>query len=281
MVVACIPLFGTAQVKIVGEWPSKDTSSIHVLTTTYGDTLKGRLVQLDSSSVVFVLKIGDTLNYPAHEVVSVKIGEPLVPKKDIVAERLLVSPTAFSLKKGENEYRNIMLFYNSYHRGITDKIMIGGGVLPLFITYQGWIDGKYSVEVSKNLHLGISGVLGGGPSKPIDNEYGEEDWSSHWFAGATGALTIGPRDKFINISLTRFSYDNFTNGFLWFFSVGGSHRILKNGRLFVEVKSLFGFWPVVLGFNSLHKRRSIDAVVFFFPNQKPQFLPGFAFGKRF
>jgi hypothetical protein len=237
--------------------------------------------------VVFLLNIGDTLTYHPTELATVKIlHEKPVPKKDIVNKRLLVAPTGFALEKGENEYRNILFLYNSYHHGITDKITLGGGFMPLFISYLGWVDAKFSFDLSENLHIGTGGLLGGGFVIDFSEDEGENGWNSYGFTGAFGALTIGDRDKFINLSMARVivSESGEPESSPWLYSLGGACNMGKKKRLFVEAGTYAGNpeqWTIGLGISTLYLGNSFDAALQFFPGNRPRMLPAFAFARRF
>lgn len=274
---------GYAQIKIKGNWPNADTSRVHVLILDKGDVFMGKLLQYDSNEVVFKLFSGDTLIYPPTDVKMVKINPS--PTK-VISERLLVSPTGFGLEKGENEYRNIMFLYNSYHRGITKNITLGGGIMPFFITYLGWVDAKLSFELGENLHFGTGGILGGGYAYNFSEDEGQEAWLKYGLAGGFGVLTIGSRDKFINLSTAKvFVFEEEeSNSSPWMYSLGGSYRVWKSNRIFVEAGNLSGVdleWSIAMGLSTLYKGNNFDISLLFFPGEKPRMLPAFGFARRF
>lgn len=282
-----IPFLGKAQVQIIGQWWPEDTTDIHILSTVRGDEFTGRLLKNDSNSVAFLLGSGDTLNYSTHEIKSVKIiHEKPAPKTDVICERLLVAPTGFALEKGENEYRNILFLYNSYHRGITDNITIGGGFMPLIITYMGWVDAKFTFKLGDNLHLGTGALLGGGFVIDFSEDEGSGGWNKYGFTGGFGALTIGSKNKFINLSMARVivSESGEPESSPWLYSLGGACNLGKKKRLFVEAGTYAGNpsqWTIGLGISTLHLGNSFDAALMFFPGNRPRMLPAFAFARRF
>lgn len=279
---------GNSQVQIIGLWWPEDTTDVHVLTTVRGDELAGRLLKIESATLGFLLDSGDTLTYSPQEVKSVKIinEKPTPQSNDVICERLLVSPTAFSLKKGENEYRNIMFLYNSYHRGITDKISLGAGLMPIFITHIGWIDAKFSIKLGENLHAGTGGLLGEGFIINMSEAESSDSWNKYWFTGGFGAFTIGSTDRFINLSIAKIILieDGYKENSPWLYSLGSSFKIGKSKRLFVEAGNYPenpNEWTLGLGITTLYKGNSFDAGLLFFPGQRPRMLPAFAYAKRF
>lgn len=274
---------GYAQIKIKGNWPNADTSRVHVLILDKGDVFTGKLLQYDSNEVVFKITSGDTLIYPPAEVEMVRISPS--PTK-VISERLLVSPTGFGLEKGENEYRNIVFFYNAYHRGLSKNFSLGGGIMPLFITYLGWVDAKFTFELGDNLHLGTGGMLGGGYAYNFSEDGDGDVWDKYSLAGGFGALTIGSRERFINLSAAKVlaMTAGESEGSPWLYSVGGSYRVWKSSRVFVEAGNVSGVdleWTIALGLSTLYKGNNFDISFLFFPNEKPWVLPAFGFAKRF
>lgn len=282
-----LPFWGKAQVQIIGHWWPEDTTDVHILNTVRGDEFLGRLLKNDSINLVFQINSGDTLTYLPKAVKSVKIlHETPAPKSDIICERLLVAPTGFSLEKGENEYRNILFLYNSYHHGITDKITVGGGVMPLFITYLGWSDAKFSFELSEHIHVATGGLVGAGFVIDFSEDEESGGWNKYGFTGGFGSLTIGSKNKYVNLSTARIiiSESGEPNSSPWLYSIGGSTNIGRKKRIFVEAGTYVGNpdeWTVSLGISTLYLGNSFDAAMQFFPGQRPRMLPAFAFSRRF
>lgn len=287
LLIIFLPFWGKTQVQIIGQWWPEDTIDTHILTTLRGDEFTGRLLQNDSNSVVFLLNVGDTLTYHPSELASVKIlHEKPAPKSDCISERLLFAPTGFALEKGENEYRNILFLYNSYHHGITDRITIGGGFMPLIITYMGWVDAKFTFKLGENLHLGTGALLGGGFAIDFSEDEGSDGWNKYGLTGGFGAMTIGSRNKFINLSMARVVVFEIGDpeSSPWLYSLGGACNLGKKKRLFFEAGTYAGNpdqWTIGLGISTLYLGNSFDAALQFFPGNRPRMLPAFAFARRF
>jgi hypothetical protein len=79
------------------------------------------------------------------------------------ANRQFMTPTAFSLPKGNGYYKNTDLLFNSVNYGVTDRFSIGASadILGLFSTnhipFLTMLTAKYSVPVGKN--VGIAGGM--------------------------------------------------------------------------------------------------------------------------
>lgn len=73
------------------------------------------------------------------------------------ATRYLLSPSAFSLKKGEAYYQNTYLVLNSFNIGITDNITMGGG-FELISTFSGtpafYLTPKATFEINEKWRAG-------------------------------------------------------------------------------------------------------------------------------
>ncbi|MBI5917258.1 MAG: hypothetical protein HY842_17955 [Bacteroidetes bacterium] len=277
-----------AQLQINGKWIPGDSSHTQVLTTVRGDEFVGRLLQFDSTTVAFKLETSDTLHFGIGEVKKVEVLPPPMQKPKLkyrnIKERLLISPTGFSLEAGENEYRNIMFLYNAYHHGLTDKITIGGGIVPFFIFNLGWIDAKVSFELDESIHVGVGGIFGGGFAYNFPEEEGDDNWIRFGYAAGFGALTIGSKENFINLSTARITVPIDDGNGPWLFSIGGAFKIGGKTRLFMESGNYvgnFGEWTMSIGISTLYNGNNFDAALLFFPDEKPRMLPAFAFAKRF
>ncbi len=69
--------FLNAQVKMEGAFTLGDTTQIHILTTTNGNVLEGRVIGFDQEKVLFLLGNDATLTFPIAQVRSIKVkGTP-------------------------------------------------------------------------------------------------------------------------------------------------------------------------------------------------------------
>lgn len=107
--------------------------------------------------------------------------------------RYLWAPNGYGLKKGEGYYQNIWVLFNQFSVGVTDRISLGGGMIPLFLfagaPTPAWITPKISVPLKENrINIGAGGLFGG--------VIGLEETG---FGVLYGTLTVGGRDR--NLSL--------------------------------------------------------------------------------
>ncbi len=106
--------------------------------------------------------------------------------------RLLISSTARPLEKGAGYYQNIYAFVSGVAYGITDNIVLTGGLsmIPgVGITNQLYfLSGKYGRQVSENHYLagGLGMVSAGGLDNGLFFGYGNYTYDFH-----RGSLTTG------------------------------------------------------------------------------------------
>lgn len=171
-----------------------------VMFTSGGDTLVGYLVHIDSSSITVDFNYDGLETYFKDEIVIIKYYPKRQIKFDAIteeyAERIFLSATAFNLNKGVAEYRNVMLFYNSFHSGITDNITIGGAVIPAVVVNFAFIDAKANIQLDERIHTGIGLAIGLG----FGNNFGFES-ASRIYSGGYAALTFGNKKRFINLQV--------------------------------------------------------------------------------
>ena len=79
--------------------------------------------------------------------------------------RYFFAPNALSLGKGKGYYQNVWIFFNNVNYGITDRVSIGGGIVPMFLLgvseTPAWLLPKVSFPVADNVHLAAGAMLGG------------------------------------------------------------------------------------------------------------------------
>ena len=104
-------------------------------------------------------------------------------------------PNSYGLKKGEAYYQNVWIFFNQFSVGITDNILLGGGLIPAFL-FAGsptpiWLTPKVSIPIIKEkLNIGAGGLFA--------TVIGAEDLN---FGILYGQATFGPRDKNVTMGI--------------------------------------------------------------------------------
>ncbi len=145
-------------------------------------------------------------------------------------------PTGIGLKKGEGNYQNLMVGFNSVHYGITDNFSIGGGLEIITFAITGkpavvYFEPKLSYSFTENVHVsGGTYLFAGG----FDTNLGT---AALPFAN----LTYGNRDNNITIG-TYFS----TNGGQLFL-LGGHVRAARKFSFIGEIYIGDGSTLITLG----------------------------------
>ncbi|WP_026463143.1 hypothetical protein [Adhaeribacter aquaticus] len=111
------------------------------------------------------------------------------------ATRYLFSPNGYGLKKGEGYYQNVLVILNQVSYGITDKVSIGLGTLPLFLFGSSytpvWLLPKVSLPITKDkFNLGAGALIGTG--------LGE---SNGGYGIVYGISTFGSKDQNLSLGL--------------------------------------------------------------------------------
>ena len=105
----------------------------HLLRTRDGSTLLGRLVSESVDTVRFETS-GGVLAYPRSQVAELKpiaaedIRDGQYWAPDPHSSRLFFGPTGRTLKQGEKYLSDLYLFFVNGAIGVTDRLMIGGGM---------------------------------------------------------------------------------------------------------------------------------------------------------
>ncbi len=281
-----LPFQGNAQLQIKGELRPGDTTQIHVLSTKRGDVFVGRMVAFDTGSISFKLNTNEIIRFNLSAVDSLNVKPPMVvklPKTYVyISERLLISPTGFGLIAGEKEYRNVLFFYNTWHKGVTDHFAIGAGFFSILVVNVGWADAKVTFDFHELVHVGLGGFFGFGTTSDFGD--GADVGGG---IGAYGALTIGTKNYFNNFSVSRFGYaiNQETTSPPWTYSFGGSYRVGKKARMFYEITThleVADSKALTLGMTLLGRKRSVDLAIIAFPENSGRFVPSaIAMSSRF
>ncbi len=104
-------------------------------------------------------------------------------------------PNGYSLESGTGYYQNNWLFFNQVSIGISKRLSVDGGTIPLFLLgerrFPVWLAPKVSIPVQKNnWHIGAGGLL-----MSIVNE------KSEIFGVLYGVSTWGDREENVSIGV--------------------------------------------------------------------------------
>jgi hypothetical protein len=235
----CLCCTLSAQVKISGNLLVKNRQQVHVLATTRGDKLVGKVLSYDTGTFVFKLNTKDVLKFPFAEVDSITAywKRDLKPGsyRPSISERVLFSPTAFSLRRGQQEFHNLMLVYSGYNYGVSDRFTVGVRVLSFPEFFGTWAHVKWAKPIAPGLQVGAGSLLGGGFSSP----YSEGGKINYHMLFPYMALTVGNRDYFLNFTLAKGFSDEEgdTDVSPWMPGISGAIRVGNRMRFFAEYGS--------------------------------------------
>ncbi|HWP03565.1 MAG TPA: hypothetical protein VNL96_08925 [Gemmatimonadaceae bacterium] len=148
-----------------------DTTLRHRVQLQGGTVLLGRIVEVSRDSVRLILQSGEAMAIARNAVQRVeqfpatrlRDGQYWAPNPN--ATRLLFSPTAFPLGKGERYFNNVWLFFNHVAGGWSDRLSMGVG-LSAFPTGDFFRDNilyltpKLTVAEGNGGALAVGGFLG-------------------------------------------------------------------------------------------------------------------------
>ncbi len=224
-----------------------DTTQIHILETKKGDTFVGRTLSIENLDISFLFNNRDTLHFKLAKLTSLRVYDPTKPsKKETKAqeeaqteeelysqwaqeeieipgtEKVFLTPSAFTLKKNQWEYRNVGVFLNSLEHGIHDHISIGIDIIPLIEINIIGAKAKVSLDISDKIHLGAGVRL-----HYVTFAFEESTTLTSYYASAT----FGSREKFFNFSYGLISSEEIGQETAQSYSLGGSLRVSKQWKL--------------------------------------------------
>jgi hypothetical protein len=234
----------------------------YILTLKDKSQVVGEFLEKDERNVVLKTALISRMEIPYDNIVSVKPldsrevrdGEYWFP--NMSASKYVVTPSAYSLEKGEWHYRNHYLFVNSFQGGITDNFSVGLGIefLSTFGSLAAgafepvfFVTGKYSIEVAEKLNIGI----------------GINHINSPGFPGRVGinlpfvVTTLGTREHNVSLNFGMPVIDGYADSPLIILS--GTTRISKRTSLITENWLIAGEDMLFsYGFRFLGEKTAID-----------------------
>ncbi len=265
LLLLCFLLFFTLPSFLHAQFISKDiiigdTTQVHVLNTENGDRFVGRVTKIVNTTVFLLFKDTKELEFALSEISSlvlfkeqksggtsrgpVRNADYLRAKAEYEArntgkdqsailngeEHLFFSPTAYTLGKGKNEFRNIMVFYNRIDFGLSDNIDIGFDLMPLIGVNVFATRIKAGVPLSDFVNIGFGGsvffVI-----QPNNFRRRDVTGTTHTY----GTATFGSKDKFINVGYGyAFPFASETSEGSTLLTFGGALRIGKRWKLMAD-----------------------------------------------
>jgi hypothetical protein len=172
-----------------------------------GNTFVGKQIALTDTHIIIETESLGKMNLPRENVKIFKvINKPIRSTsgqywyENPNATRNVITPTGYSLRKGEGYYQNLMLFYNQVSYGFTDRLTIGAGIETLSLLGResnenslGYtITPKFSFPIhEEKLNIGVGALLINFPFRNDDQLLD--------LATLYGVSTFGSRDR--NFSL--------------------------------------------------------------------------------
>lgn len=187
-------------------------------------------------------------------------------------ESIGLSPTAFSLQKGEKRITNTDILATNFTSGISDKLSISGGIA---LIGGGLVRLKYTHQLFDYVRIGISPALGRGF---------DEDSYVQARSDITGILTIGQPGYFLNFTYSKgFNFETRTGSFEimgvglidahTYISLGGNIKIsnvfsLSTENFIEQHYSPTTAYSIMLRYNLKHNRQ-IKAGVYHITERHP------------
>lgn len=99
--------------------------------------------------------------------------------------RYLFGPNALGVRAGTGYYQNAWIFFNNVNYGVSDRVSIGAGTVPVFLFGASavplWLLPKVSIPTPQdNLHLAAGAVLGGGEGMAVASGSGRSTGRPPW-----------------------------------------------------------------------------------------------------
>ena len=222
----------TDSLRYIGPLPTESEKERHVLYTYRGDRFTGHVLDYDGATLRFRLDNGVTLKFSTKDLRKVDLtGEAdAIETQDSQGgiqmqghEKLFFSPSAFLLKKGQGEFRTVIL-NNSIDYGLSDNFTVGGGIATVIVASLLNAKAKFGGSLNDYLHVAGGVQLYGAfaiDSDPIGA------------ALAYGAITVGTEEKFLSVALGR-GISGESDGGTTAYSFTGSFRVGSQFRLYGE-----------------------------------------------
>lgn len=259
--------------EILGKLNLEDSTQIHRITTNRGDQFVGQITSIRDTEVSFMFDKRIPLQFQLSELKKIEVyyrtpmpvADPALAAQLPVEripmqghEELIFSATGFGFRKGEGEYRNIGLFYNSLQFGATDHLTLGGSITPLFAAALLNVKAKLHTPLTERMHVGLA------YNAFIATEF--IDNTAYGVHLVMPCLTFGTPEAFINLSGGyAFPFLESGEGSM-VLSGSGSKRIGNKWRLMGEAIWIATDTPVmnIFGASWFNERHRVDFGLFGF-----------------
>lgn len=234
-----------------------DTAKLWRIETIDGNEFIGVIESRDTEKITLRTEVLGLITIQMRNIKSIQeVNRQQLVQGQLWAEnpqatRYFWAPNGYGLKQGEGYYQNVWVLFNQVSVGITDRVSVGLGLVPLFL-FEGsatpvWITPKVSIPIKKdafNLGAGVlAGTILGGDSGV--------------FGIAYGVTTFGNRDKNLTIGLG-YGFADGEWASIPAISIGGMIRIGKRGYLLTENYIIEDVGIITLGGRTVWSNVSLD-----------------------
>ena len=211
----------------------QDTTLTYRIVTNDDNEFIGTIVEQDAQKIVlkteqFGIITIQKINLKSITLIeSEKIKDGAYWADHMQSTRLFWMPNGYGLRKGEAYYQNVWIFFNQVSVGVTDNILLGGGLIPAFL-FAGaptpiWFTPKVSLPIVRDkVNIGAGGLFA--------TVIGEDDTN---FGILYGQTTIGPRDRNVTLGIG-YGYANGSWASRPTFSLGFISRVGRKGYFISE-----------------------------------------------
>jgi len=212
---------------------TQDTTLVYQIITTDGNKYIGTLVEFNGPSLVLKTPNLGVITINKFDIRKMTLIEPGKVKDGnywqdhMQSTRHFWSPNSYGLKKGEAYYQNVWIFFNQVSVGVTDNILLGGGMIPAFLIAGSPTPVWFTPKVSFPLVENKINVGGGGLFATV---LGEPDTN---FGIVYGTATFGARDKNITVGVG-YGYGNSSWATQPTFSLSYISRVGRKGYFISE-----------------------------------------------
>jgi len=220
----------------------KDSTQVHILILDNGKKLRGRIISIQNENVLFYSKKKKVeTTFQLAEIKKIKVADHLDWNKKTYEKPLRFSNylfftnTAFTLQKGEKNYRTFMGLSMQGTKGLGDGTEISFGYSFPFMLNASL---KLAIPLNQKSRLAYKTTILSSPIFRIDS-----DESTFIFSNSL-VSTIGNTDRFLNIALKHhwlktndFFISNASKVF-YTLSIGGGFRMSDRWQLIIEDRAI-------------------------------------------
>lgn len=213
--------------------PPVDTSAVIALRLTDGSQVTGRIVAGDDSSVTLLTFAGARVAVPLRSIASWRpqLGRVTAGgfrRADPNTSRLFFAPTARTLPRGSGYFADYYLFFPVAAFGVTDRVMLSGGmsILPGLSSQLFYVAGKVGV-----IHEPKAAFAFGGFWATVPDE------SDASLGMGYAVATLGSEDQAVTL-MAGYPFTTHRLSPEPLFVVGGESRITDGAKLLAELWKL-------------------------------------------